>query len=294
MAQARDVQARLARAHNMDLADLPIIEIVTSGDRFQDQPLTELGGKGLFTKEIESALYDNRIDVAVHSMKDLETELPNALCLSAVLERADVRDAFISHKYKTLNHMPTGSVIGTSSVRRRAQLKFVRPDLKIVEFRGNVGTRLRKLEEGIADATFLACAGLCRLGRNDLLNAPIETSDMLPAIAQGAIALQIRESDTTAFNYTSDLNDLTSALCTTAERAFLAQLNGSCKTPIAGLAKISSSTLNFHGQILARNGSQCFNVRRSGAAEDAFLIGREAGLQLLEQCGSILLNEEKL
>jgi len=275
----------------MDLADLPIVEIVTAGDRIQDRPLAEAGGKGLFTKEIESALYDNRIDVAVHSMKDLETELPDGLCLSAVLERADVRDAFISHKYETLSCMPAGSVVGTSSVRRRAQIKHARPDLKVVEFRGNVGTRLQKLDKGIADATFLACAGLGRLGLESLLRAPIETYDMLPAIAQGAIALQIRDDDTTTFNYTSRLNHQMSALCTAAERAFLAQLNGSCQTPIAGLAAIAGATLDFRGQMLARDGSQCLNVRHSGPKEDALRIGREAGLQLLEQCEPGMLDK---
>jgi len=291
LVQARAVQKQLAEAHGMDVADLPIVDIVTSGDWIQDRPLAEVGGKGLFTKEIERALFDNSIDVAVHSMKDLETELPAGLCLSAVLERADVRDAFISRKYKTLADMPAGAVVGTSSLRRRAQLKHVRPDLKVVEFRGNVDTRLKKLDQGVADATFLACAGLHRLGREPLLEAPINPDDMLPAVAQGAIALQIRSSDAFMFERTSPLNHRISDLCTTAERAFLAVLNGSCRTPIAGLAEITGIMLEFRGQLLTPDGSKCLNVTRSGPPDEAELIGRNAGLQLLEQCEPNMINE---
>ena len=291
LAQAREVQTKLAQAHGMDLAALPIVEIVTSGDRIQDRPLTEAGGKGLFTKEIEQALYDDKIDVAVHSMKDLETELPEGLRLSAVLEREDVRDAFISRTYKSLDEMPAGAVIGTSSLRRRAQLRHMRPDLDVVEFRGNVNTRLRKLDAGVADATFLACAGLRRLGLDSLLNAPIDIHRMLPAVAQGAIALQIRDGDDLAQVHTVPLNHIVSARCTATERAFLAALNGSCRTPIAGLAQMVGGTIEFRGQVLTPDGSKCLRVECCGGAEDAASIGRNAALQLLEQCEPGMLDE---
>lgn len=291
LAQAREVQTRLVQANGLKPADVPIVEIVTSGDRIQDRPLSKVGGKGLFTKEIEQALFDRRIDVAVHSMKDLETALPHGLALSAVLEREDVRDAFIGRKYKSLAEMPAGAVVGTSSIRRRAQLHYVRPDLKIVEFRGNVQTRLRKLDDGIADATFLACAGLRRLGLDDGLGLPLEPGQMLPAVAQGAIALQIRATDTFALECTAPLNHRESFLRTKAERAFLARLNGSCRTPIAGLATINAMKLDFHGQVLLPDGSQCIDIEHHGPAEDAETIGRAAATQLLQRAGPDILRD---
>ena len=293
LAQAREVLTKLAQAADMAPTDLQIVEIVTSGDRIQDRPLAEAGGKGLFTKEIEHALYDKTIDIAVHSMKDLETTMPEGLKLSAVLQREDVRDAFISQKYTSLAKMPPSAIVGTSSLRRRAQLKYMRPDLEVVEFRGNVQTRLRKLDDGIADATFLACAGLRRLGRRDLLNAPIDTEQILPAVAQGAIALQIRENDTAIDTLSSRLNHYESALCTRAERAFLAALNGSCRTPIAGLASIEGAFIHFRGQVLRPDGSECHSIAHTGPIDDAERIGLDAATALLKQSGPDILDCSK-
>ncbi|HSF90891.1 MAG TPA: hydroxymethylbilane synthase, partial [Paracoccaceae bacterium] len=191
LAQAFETRARLMDAHDLPEAAFEIIVIKTTGDAIQNRPLSEIGGKGLFTKEIEEALFSGAIDIAVHSMKDMPTVLPEGLEISTLLPREDVRDAFISRKYKSIAELPQGAVVGSSSLRRRAQLAAIRPDLVLVEFRGNVQTRLRKLDEGVAEATFLACAGLQRLGMPEIAN-PIETQDMLPAVAQGAIGIEQR------------------------------------------------------------------------------------------------------
>ncbi|MEL7303909.1 MAG: hydroxymethylbilane synthase, partial [Pseudomonadota bacterium] len=195
LAQAHETRDRLKSTHGLDDAQIEIVIIQTSGDRILDRPLMEVGGKGLFTKEIEEAMFRAEIDVAVHSMKDLETSMPDGLAVGAVLPREDVRDAFISLKFARLADVPEGRVIGTSSLRRRAQLRNARPDLSVVEFRGNVQTRLQKLADEVADATFLACAGLHRLGEEARITEAVATDDMLPAVAQGAIALQFRADD---------------------------------------------------------------------------------------------------
>lgn len=292
LAQAREVQRRVAAAHGLDAGDLPIVEIVTSGDRILDRPLSEVGGKGLFTKEIEAALFADTIDVAVHSMKDLETQMPDGLALAAVLEREDVRDAFISRRYRTLAEMPAGAVVGTSSLRRRAQLKFTRPDLEVVEFRGNVQTRLRKLDDGVADATFLAMAGLRRLGLDGKLPiAPVAPDEMLPAVAQGAIALQIRSGDKAIIDLVAALDHEESRVRTTAERAFLAALDGSCRTPIAGLAEMHEGGLTFRGQILRPDGSAAFAVTRRGMPGDAASMGSDAAHELLAKAGPDFLKD---
>ncbi len=242
LAQAREVQARLAAAHDIALDDLPIIKIQTSGDRIQNRSLSEIGGKGLFTKEIEEALYARDIDVAVHSAKDLETEMPDGLQLVAMLPREDVRDAFISLRYKTLSDLPENARIGTSSVRRRAQVLHVRPDLTVVEFRGNVQTRLQKLADNVADATFLACAGLNRLAKLYPDQAgppavPVAPAQMRPAVGQGAIGLQMRADDDALVAAVSALDDYETHVCVAMERVFLRTLDGSCRTPIAALAQ---------------------------------------------------------
>ncbi len=287
LAQAYEVRDKLAAAHAFAAGALPIVEILTSGDRIQDRPLSEVGGKGLFTKEIEVALREGAIDVAVHSMKDLETEMPDGLALSSVLEREDFRDAFLSREYGSLNDMPAGAIIGTSSLRRRAQARHIRPDLKVVEFRGNVQTRLRKLDEGIADATFLACAGLHRLGLKDSLPfSPMPTQVMLPAVAQGAIALQIRADDIKTADALAPLDHAQTRITTTAERAFLATLDGSCRTPIAGLATIDGDTLTFHGQILRPDGRAALATERRGAPSEAEAMGVDAARELLSKAGT--------
>lgn len=290
LAQAGEVQRKLAAAQDCEADALPIVEIKTSGDLIQDRPLSEVGGKGLFTKEIEHALLTGEIDVAVHSMKDLETRMPAGLVLAGVLERADVRDAFISRSYATLSEMPAGSVVGTSSLRRRAQLKYVRPDLEVVEFRGNVQTRLSKLDDGVADATFLACAGLQRLGLDELICAPMAVAEMLPAVAQGAIALQTRQEDEAVQEILAALDHRPTALCTSVERAFLAKLDGSCRTPIAGLAVLQGGEIAFRGQILRPDGSECLTAERQGPLEQASVLGEAAAVELLAAAGNDFLS----
>ncbi|MDO9384076.1 MAG: hydroxymethylbilane synthase [Hyphomicrobiaceae bacterium] len=285
LAQAHEVRARLMAAHGGTDDDYPIIVIKTTGDLILDRPLAEVGGKGLFTKEIEEALISRAIDLAVHSMKDMQTALPPGLSIGAVLEREDVRDAFISLKHASLQALPHGATVGTSSLRREAQVRRARPDLKVVGFRGNVQTRLRKLEEGVADATFLACAGLNRLGMSAHITAPIATDTMLPAVAQGAVAIEIREDDDATRALIAPLNHERTALCVTAERAFLTKLEGSCRTPIAGLAELGDGGLTFRGMLLTPDGKDCREVAGSGGYGDAYQIGDDAGAKLLANAG---------
>ena len=285
LAQAHEVRARLMAAHGGTDDDYPIVVIKTTGDLILDRPLAEVGGKGLFTKEIEEALISRAIDLAVHSMKDMQTALPPGLGIGAVLEREDVRDAFISLKHASLKDLPQGSTVGTSSLRREAQVRRARPDLNVVGFRGNVQTRLRKLEEGIADATFLACAGLNRLGMSAHITAPIATDTMLPAVAQGAVAIEIREDDDATRALIAPLNHERTALCVTAERAFLTKLEGSCRTPIAGLAELGDGGLTFRGMLLTPDGKDCREVASAGGRGDAFQIGDDAGAKLLAEAG---------
>lgn len=284
LAQANEVKARLMAAHGLDDGRFEIHVIKTSGDRIQDRPLSEAGGKGLFTKEIEDALLARRIDLAVHSMKDMQTVLPDELTVAAVLPREDVRDAFLSIKYVSLAELPRGGVVGTSSLRRQAQVKQLRPDLEVVGFRGNVQTRLRKLEEGVADATFLACAGLKRLGLTDRI-AAVPTEQMLPAVAQGAIGVEIRRNDPAILNLLVPLNHEPTRICVTAERAYLAKLNGSCRTPIAGLAELDGTSLKFRGQILTPDGRLSYTTEQSGPSRDAAEIGNRAAEELLSRAG---------
>lgn len=285
LAQANDVRTRLIRAHGLGDAEVTILVIKTSGDMIQDRPLSEAGGKGLFTKEIEEALLANEIDLAVHSMKDVPTQLPDGLIISTILQREDVRDAFISLNYKSLADMPAGALVGTSSLRRAAQVRRARPELKVVEFRGNVETRLRKIADGVADATFLAMAGLNRLGLSDRATAAIETNVMLPAVAQGAVGIEIRQGDGATAAALAPLNHAPTATCVAAERAFLAKLEGSCRTPIAGLAELHGGALAFRGSILTPDGRGYHDTALSGEAVHAERIGHDAGAELLERAG---------
>ena len=255
LAQAHETMGRLIRSTGLDESCFKIKVIKTTGDKIQDRPLSEVGGKGLFTKEIEEAMLDNNIDIAVHSMTDMPVICPEGLIISCYLPREDVRDSFISTKYKSISELPNGATVGTSSLRRRAQLLNKRPDLKIVEFRGNVQTRLRKLNEGIADATFLACAGLNRLGRNEISN-PIETDDMLPAIAQGCIGIEQRKNDIEISKILSVINDKSASLRLAAERSLLLGLDGSCQTPIAGLAELNGQQMRLRGEVIRPDGSE--------------------------------------
>ncbi len=289
LAQAREVRDRIARAHGLPLDAVEITVIKTSGDRITDRPLADIGGKGLFTKEIEEALSANEIDVAVHSMKDMQTVLPSGLIIGAVLTREDPRDAFISLKYRSLDELPRGAVVGTSSLRRQAQLLHARPDLSVVGFRGNVQTRLKKLQDGVADATLLAVAGLNRLGLADRITAPIAIEMMLPAVAQGAIALEIRAGDQASATVIAPLNDAATAVAVTAERAFLTKLEGSCRTPIAGHARLVNGALLFNGQMLSTDGRHSFAVERSGPPADAVAIGLAAADDVLANAGPEVL-----
>ncbi len=282
LAQAHEVRDRLAAAHGLSPDAIAITVIKTSGDRILDRPLAEIGGKGLFTKEIEEALISNEIDLAVHSMKDMQTALPDGLQIGAVLEREDVRDAFISLKYPNLDAVPKGATVGTSSLRRQAQLLNARPDLNVVGFRGNVQTRLKKLEEGVAEATFLAVAGLKRLGMADRITSAVPISQMLPAVAQGAIGLEIRAGDERTADMIAPLNHEPTAIAVTIERAFLTRLEGSCRTPIAGHAWLKGPHLVFWGQVLSVDGKSEFNVERIGPPEQALDIGASAAEQILK------------
>ncbi len=281
LAQAHETRDRLKAAHGLSDEQIEIVIIQTSGDRILDRPLMEVGGKGLFTKEIEEAMFRSEIDVAVHSMKDLETSMPEGLAVGAVLPREDVRDAFISLKFARLADMPEGCVVGTSSLRRRAQLRNARPDLSVVEFRGNVQTRLQKLADGVADATFLACAGLHRLGEDGRITEAVAADEMLPAVAQGAIALQFRSADEAVAEALSPLNDSETATRVDAERAFLAKLDGSCRTPIAGLAERRGDGFRFRGEVLAPDGSRKLAAERTAGAGDLRDAAIDAADELL-------------
>jgi len=284
--QARHVWARLLSANGLGEGDVGLSVITTSGDRIKDKPLREFGGKGLFTKEIDEALLRGDVDLAVHSMKDLPTDLSQGLTIAAVLPRADVRDAFISTKAPSLEKLPPGAVVGTSSLRRAAQIRRLRPDLRVIDLRGNVETRLKKLAEGQADATLLALAGLERLGLASHATSILSTDEVLPAVAQGAIGVTCRNDDAKTHALLAPLNDAASAITVACERAYLARLDGSCKTPIAGLAEIAEGTLRFRGLILKPDGTEWYAIELTGAAENAKSIGTDAGEELLARAGA--------
>ena len=305
LAQAREVEARLEAAHGAFQGasqDAPqsvgrlafeICAIKTTGDRIQDRPLADAGGKGLFTKEIEEALLAGEVDLAVHSMKDMPTELPPGLTLAAFLPREDVRDALISAKAASLADLPVGAVVATSSLRRQAQVRHLRPDLQVVPMRGNVETRLRKLAEGAADATLLALAGLNRLGLANRAAGPVPVEAMLPAVAQGAIGVEIRDDDIQMAQLLAPLNHEPTALAVTAERAFLAKLEGSCRMPIAALGELSAGPAGarfvFRGMILSPDGRHCFRARREGRPEEALRLAEDAAAEVLAAAGPELL-----
>jgi len=280
-------------AHGLGEHAFSIEVIKTTGDVILDRPLSEAGGKGLFTKEIEEALIAGEIDLAVHSMKDMQTVLPDGLGIGAMLAREDVRDAFISLSYATLAEIPAGRRVGTSSLRREAQVKRLRPDLEVVGFRGNVETRLQKLRDGVAEATFLACAGLKRLGLEDRITAAMPADVMLPAVAQGAVGIEVRIDDVEAGMLIAPLNCETTALAVTAERAFLARLEGSCRTPIAGLARLEEGTVRFKGLVLSPDGSEVLDVERRGSPREAARVGTEAAEDLLRRGADRIMVRER-
>ncbi|WP_262693271.1 hydroxymethylbilane synthase [Kordiimonas aquimaris] len=289
LAQATDVRARLIQAHDSLLADdIEIVVIKTSGDRILDKHLMTAGGKGLFTKEIEEALLAGNIDCAVHSSKDMPTSLPEGLELAVFLEREDPRDAFISQKFPDFMSLPQGAVLGTASLRRRAQALRLRPDLSVVTFRGNVQTRLRKIEDGEADATFLALAGLNRLSMPHVANAKLSLDDFLPAPAQGAVTIEIRSDDTAMANLLAPLHHAATALAVMAERAFLARLDGSCRTPVAAYAALEDGALVMNAMLLSINGQQTFeaNGKANTCKEEAVALGLALGDKIKEDAGS--------
>ena len=286
LVQAREVLRRLSAACSLPAEQIEIKVIRTTGDAIQDRPLAEAGGKGLFTKEIEEALLAGAIDLAVHSSKDMPTVLPSGLVLSAFLPREDARDAFISRVAKTLRDLPEGAVVGTASLRRQALVKRLRPDLAIVPLRGNVETRLRKLEAGDVHATILAVAGLKRLGLLSAATAVLEIDEFLPAVGQGAIGIETRADDSATRALIDKINDADTATALAAERAFLAELDGSCRTPIGGHARVDNDTVRFHGIIIRPDGSEAFEVLREGRRVDAAALGADAGRELKRRAGA--------
>ncbi|SPF75120.1 Porphobilinogen deaminase [Aliiroseovarius pelagivivens] len=289
LAQAYETRRRLMAAFDLPEAAFEIVVIHTTGDNRSmidaDRPLKEIGNKGLFTKEIEEAMLDGRIDIAVHSMKDMPVEQPDGLVLECYLPREDTRDAFVSIKYKSIAELPEGAVVGTSSLRRKSQLLNRRPDLSVVEFRGNVQTRLKKLGDNVAEATFLAMAGLNRLGMDDVPATAIETADMLNAVAQGAIGIERRADDARAKDMLDAIHNLETGQRLAAERAFLGALDGSCETPIAGLATLDGDTLTLKGEILRTDGSESVADQISGPIADGPELGRTLAEKLLSQVG---------
>ncbi len=280
LAQAFETRDCLARAFDLPAAAFEVVVIKTTGDRIQDRPLREIGGKGLFTREIEQDLLSGAIDIAVHSMKDMPVLQPEGLVLSTYLPREDVRDALICSTASGLDDLPAGALVGTSSLRRKAQVLLRRPDLKVVEFRGNVQTRLKKLAAGVANCTFLAMAGLNRLEMTQIGATPVAPEDMLPAVAQGAIGIEQRVDDPRCTALLAAINHPPTAELLTAERAFLAGLDGSCETPIAGLATRDGGQILLRGEILRPDGSEHLYDAQSAPVEDAAALGVEMAAKL--------------
>ncbi|WP_108128562.1 hydroxymethylbilane synthase [Gemmobacter caeni] len=287
LAQAHETRDRLMAAFGLPEDAFRIVIIKTTGDDSvliaADRPLKEIGNKGLFTKEIEEALLSGGIDIAVHSMKDMPVAQPGGLILDCYLPREDVRDAFVSATATGIADLPQGARVGSSSLRRRAQLKARRPDLEVVEFRGNVQTRMKKLADGVASATFLAMAGLNRLGMAHVARSAIEPEDMLPAVAQGAIGVERRLNDPRTEAMLAALHHTPTGLRLAAERAYLAALDGSCETPIAGLALLDGRDLWLRGEILRPDGSETITGDIRGPASDGTALGRQLAADLLAQ-----------
>ncbi|WP_269931947.1 hydroxymethylbilane synthase [Aminobacter sp. HY435] len=285
LAQAHETRARLMTAHGLPEEAFEIVAISTSGDRIQDRPLSLAGGKGLFTKELEEAMYAGEIDIAVHSSKDMPTQLPEGLELSAFLPREDPRDAFIGRSAPTIMGLPEGAVVGSSSLRRQALIRRMRPDLEVVMFRGNVQTRLRKLDEGVAEGTILANAGLRRLGLAEIITDLMALDVFPPAPGQGAICIESRIGDKAVADMLAAIDHRPTGQALACERAFLAALDGSCRTPIAGYAEIDGDRLSFSGLILTPDGTLSYDAKSEGAAADAAAIGRKAGEEVRARAG---------
>lgn len=280
LAQAHEFAGRLGSAHGWPVAELPLEVIRTTGDSIQDRALSEAGGKGLFTKEIDAAQLAGRIDFAIHSAKDLPTALPEGLVIAGYLPREDVRDALIAREARSVAELRHGAVVGSASLRRQAMLRRARPDLDIVLLRGSVGTRLDKVARGELDATLLAYAGLKRLGLLDRISGVLSTQDSLPAVGQGAIAIVIRADDAAAAEAVAPILCRDTGIALAAERAFLTELDGSCRTPIAGHATVSGDHVHLRGLLLAPDGTDCAEDERSGPASEAAALGAELGRHL--------------
>jgi hydroxymethylbilane synthase len=280
LAQAHEVRDRLSAALGPDAPPVEIIVIKTSGDRILDRPLAEVGGKGLFTKEIEEALFDGTIDLAVHSSKDMPTELPDGLVLGHFLPREDVRDVLIAPRHGTLAALPPGAVVGTASLRRQALVRRLRPDLEVITYRGNVQSRLRRLGEGAADATLLALAGLNRLAMADVATEVLDVGRFPPAVGQGAIGIETRAGDDRIAALLAAIHHAPTAAALATERAFLAALDGSCRTPIAGHATVDDTTVTISGMILTPDGATVHAGRLEGPVADGPELGRDLGLRL--------------
>jgi hydroxymethylbilane synthase len=285
LAQARETRSRLMAAHDLPQDAFEIVVIRTTGDRITDRPLSEVGGKGLFTLEIEEGLLEGRLDLAVHSSKDMPTVLPQGLELSAFLPREDARDAFIGRTAKTVAELPQGAVVGSASLRRQALLKRMRPDLEVVLFRGNVPGRLAKLQAGQVDATLLAQAGLKRLGLEGATTELLPLDTFPPAPGQGAITIESRNADARIAELLAPIHHRETGLALACERAFLGALDGSCKTPLAGHAVVRGDRIHFHGMILTPDGTEAHETRLEGAASDGVAIGVEAATELRNRAG---------
>lgn len=285
LVQANAVAQALIAAHGLDPSLIEIVPIQTTGDREAERRLADIGGKGLFTKEIEDGLYDKSLDIAVHSMKDMPTVLPDGLIIDCVMEREDPRDAFISPVSATLEGLPQGVKFGTSSLRRAAQVLARRPDLEIVPFRGNVATRLKKLEDGVAAATFLAMAGLNRLDMAHVATDPMAPDLMLPAVAQGIVGIERRVEDEEMAELLAPIHHVETAIVMAAERAFLGALDGSCRTPLAGYARYEKGRIKFTGQILTPDGKIVHLASREGSPALAAALGADAATELKAKGG---------
>ena len=293
LAMAQTIEARdqlLALVPHLDGSDnVEIKEIKTEGDAILDRPLAEVGGKGLFTKELDLALLDGRIDIAVHSVKDVETFLPDGIVLAAYLAREDPRDAFLSLKADSLSELPFGSVVGSASLRRQAQIMSNFPDLEVILIRGNVQTRIRKLVDGVVDATMLAQAGLNRLDLAGVAKSILDPEEMLPAVGQGAIGITCRADDYRVLDWLSIINHLPTQCCVTAERSMLATLDGSCRTPIGGLANLSDEgRLRLRGLVAVKDGSEIFKAECTGLIANPVDLGVKVGKELRLRAGDVL------
>ncbi|MFL6578882.1 MAG: hydroxymethylbilane synthase [Povalibacter sp.] len=289
--QAEHVASRLREAHRG--LDVVLVPMTTQGDRVLDRPLAEVGGKGLFIKELEVALQEERADIAVHSMKDVPSELPPGMTLAAMLTRADPRDAFVSRKYSHFHELPQNARVGTSSLRRQSQLKALRPDIEITALRGNVDTRLRKLDEGQYDAIILAAAGLKRLGFDKRITHLIDVEHSLPAVGQGIVGIECRATDSRSIELASALNDNDARVCCESERAFALRLQGSCQSPIAGFATLEGDQLELRGVVASEDGATVYRGSISGSRENAQSLGVELAERLLGAGAEELLRAQR-